>query len=149
MSFLLKRLMPYKRGIQIAIILLNIIQKCFVLHKCRILVGMVAEVTKTKHVFFCRYFDFRLSGRRHENTKYSRRNNDILTGEGTKISLLKISCRRMEISCCRPCLSCFRVFASKREVEVTTKRHVFVSSLFAFRGEDTKTRNGINQPPYI
>ena len=43
-------------------------------------------------------------------------------------------------------ISCFRVFAPK--VEITTKRHVFVSSSFAFWGEYTKTRNGINQPPY-
>ena len=45
------------------------------------------------------------------------------------------------------CLSCLRIFASKCKGRSNDKRHVFVSSPFAFRGEDTKTRNGINQPP--
>ena len=30
-----------------------------------------------ENMSFCRYFDFRLSRRRHENTKYARRNNDM------------------------------------------------------------------------
>ena len=65
---------------------------------------------KTQNMSFCRYLDFRLAGRRHENTKYTRRNNDILTGEGTKISLLKILCRRVEIfHVVALCLSCLRV----------------------------------------
>ena len=37
-------------------------------------------------------FDFRVEDTK--KTKYARRHNDILTGEGTNISLLKISCRR-------------------------------------------------------
>ena len=97
-----------------------------------------------KHVFLSL---FRLSGRRHENTKYARRNNDILTGEGTKISLLKISCRRVEIfRVVALCLSCLRVFASKHEGRSNDKKTCF--RVIAFRGEDTKTRNSVNQPPY-
>ena len=68
------------------------------------------EKQRQENMSFCRYFDFRLLGRRHENTKYSRRNNYILTGgEGTKISLLKISCRPVEIvRVVALCLSCIR-----------------------------------------
>ena len=68
------------------------------------------ERRRHENMSCCRYFDFRLSRRRHENTKYARRNNDILTGEGTKISLLKISCRRVEIfRVVAICLSCLRL----------------------------------------
>ena len=88
---------------------------------------------------------FRLSGRRHENTKYARWNNDILTGEGTKISLLKISCRRVEIfRVVALCLSCLRVFTSKREGRNNDKKTCFEFSLLSWfrlsgwRHENTK-----------
>ena len=55
-----------------------------------------------------------------EDTKYTRRNNDILTGEGMKISLLKISCQRVEIFCVIA-LYC-RVFALKREGRSNDKK---------------------------
>jgi hypothetical protein len=64
----------------------------------------------------CRYFDCRLSGQRHENTKHSRRINETLTREGTKISLLTFSCRRGEIFRVRAlCLSCRSVFGRNNE----------------------------------
>ena len=65
------------------------------------------ERRRHENMYFFRYFDFR-----GEDTKYARRNNDILTGEGTKISLLKISCRRVEIfRVVALCLLCLRVFS--------------------------------------
>ena len=66
-----------------------------------------------KHVFLSL---FRLSGRRHENKNYARRNKDILSGEGTKISLMKISCRWVDIvRVVALSLLCLRVFISKCE----------------------------------
>ena len=48
--------------------------------------------------------------RRHENTKYARQNNDILTDKGTKISLLKILCWQVEFfRVVALCLSCLRL----------------------------------------
>ena len=100
------------------------------------------EKRKHQNMSFCHYFAF--WGTKTRNMLIL--NNDILTGEGMKISLLKISCRRVEIfSGVALCLSCLRVFASKREGRSNDKKTCF--RVFAFLGEDTKTRNGINQPP--
>ena len=74
------------------------------------------ERRRHENMSFCRYF----AGRRQEKTKYAKRSNDILTGEGTKIPLLKISCRRVEI------FSVVALFVSKREGRSNEKRHVFV-----------------------
>ena len=102
-------------------------QYLLISNECAYLNCMVADLYH--FLFFLSLF--RLSGQRHENSKYARRNNVILTGEGTKISLLKISCRLVEIfRVVALCLSCLCVFAPKRESQNNDNDIV---SGFAFR----------------
>ena len=103
----------------------------------------VSFEAKARNMSFCSYFNFR-----GKDTKYARRNNNILAGGGTKIFLLKISCWRVEIfRVVALCLLCLLVFAWKHEGRSNNKKTCF--HIFAFRGKDIKTQNGINQPPYL
>ena len=98
---------------------------------------------RLENMSFCHYFDLRVLRRRHgkqraTTRKISTRRHEIFNKEIFVPSPVKMSLFRLAYFVSSP---------RKSKAKITTKRHVFVSSPFAFRDKDTKTRNGINQPP--